>query len=209
MPGNQVELIALFGERGSGKSEFAVPLFLSYPKAIDLDMGNASDYFIYKKDNRLGVSFPRSPDLKSTFHYALKGSPSHFSFKPQNEQEAREFLAFFSKNCKGTALWIDDAQKLLSYRDSINEYKDFLSDGRMNEQNLILCFHRLTEVSVKTRSEATQLIHMGPLKRPKDIQALYEEWMPGEMGETLPDKNLLYKELVSNPPHSAYYIKKR
>lgn len=209
MPGSNVELIALFGERGSGKSEYAVPLFISYPFGVWLDMGVASDYFIFKKDNRLGISIQRSPDLKSSFHYALKGVPTHFSFQPKSEQEAKDFISYFSKNCPNYVLFIDDAQKLLSFRDNVSEYSDFLSDGRMKNQNLILCFHRLTEVSVKTRSEATQLIHMGPLQRPKDLDALYNEWKPEVMGDSLPDKSLLYKELLANPAHHPYFIKKR
>lgn len=206
MPGGNVELIAIMGQRGSGKSEYAVPLFLQYESGVYLDMGVASDFFKYPKDNRLQVSFPRALNLKDALHYLNQSPPSHFSFKPMNDNEANEFIRAFSKSQRRVLL-IDDAQKLLNYYDANQDYKDFISDGRMNNQSLILCFHRITEVSIKTRSEATQLIHMGPIKRPSDLDSLYGEWTP-EMKDELPSKDVLYRELLSNPQYQPYFIKK-
>lgn len=206
MPGGTVDLIAIMGQRGSGKSEYAVPLFLNYESGVYLDMGVASDYFKYAKDNRLGVSFPRALNLNDAVIYLKKLEITHYSFKPTSHEEANQFIREFSKSQRRVLL-LDDAQKLLNYYDANKDYKDFISDGRMNNQNLILCFHRISEVSVKTRSEATQLIHMGPIKRPSDLDGLYGEWTP-EMSQELPDKNTLYRELLQNPPHTAYFIKK-
>lgn len=209
MPGGNVDLIAIIGKRGSGKSEIAVPLFLSYASGVYLDMGVASNYFKFKKDNRLGVSIPRAINLQNAIHYLKENKISHFSFKPVSVEEAKEFLKIFSQVGFGKCLFIDDAQKLLSYYDSVDEYKDFLSDGRMQEQNLILCFHKITEVSTKTRSEATKLIYMGPIERPKDVSLLYSEWIPDySRYDHKPNEDDLLQELLANPLYNPYYLKK-
>ena len=208
MPGGNVDLVLIVANRGAGKTEFAVPLFLQSTSGVWLDMGVASDYFKYKKDNRLQLSIPRAVNLKDALFYISKLNPSHFSFRPQSEDEAKLFISEFSKGAKGKTLFIDDAQKLLSYYDSNSEYKDFLSDGRMQEQNLILCCHFISEVTVKTRRESNVLIHMGPLQRPKDIKAFYEEWQPSNMEER-PSMDTLYEEMVKTPQYTPFYIKNK
>jgi len=207
MPGGQVLLVSIIGKRGSGKSEYGIKeYFLTSPSGILLDMGVASESFKYAKDNRLQISIPKAQTLRDAIFYMKQNKISHFSFHPQSQEEASFFISQFSKFAYGKTLMIDDAQKLLSYYDSNSEYKDFLSDGRMMQQNLILCFHKIGEVSTKTRSESDVIIFMGPLTRRADIEGLYNEWEPQNMDD-MPNMDVLYREMVKTPQFRPYFIK--
>lgn len=208
MPGENVSLIVYMGERGTGKSEIAVERFLTFPRGFWLDLGLASTFYQDQKTNRQRLFIPTAPDLKSAKHYLAKGLPTHFSYRSKSLFETLELLSFFSKNCPGVALFLDEGQKLLNAFNSVIEFNEFVDNGRMQTQNLVLCVHRITEIPTKVRGEVTELYYMGQLPRPAEIEYYFHEWLPEDNAPDN-DKAKLKGLLQSNPKFVPFPLRIR